>query len=222
MEIQDRNSGEILQTDDGARSEQEDFVIHPKHPSNGNKEPSQPSSAGKLSLPGRANKTSLRLKYEAEKKVIEQQIGSLETVRHRLGLSRRKICQLLLVDPSAWSRWTRSFTAAPPHIYRSLHWYTLLQEKDPALNHRLWLSGVGQERRGSDLVEWQRTMEERQKATEGLLNQKEKDMEALYDLVSQLETEQSVFKTAVGGSWRVFLLPFVMGLIIGLLVTLIS
>jgi hypothetical protein len=68
-------------------------------------------------------KTSLRLKYEAETQVFKKEMGSLEEVRIKLGFSRRKICQLLMVDPSAWTRWTADNNDAPPHIYRSLKWY---------------------------------------------------------------------------------------------------
>jgi|GEM_PF-4669542 len=68
-------------------------------------------------------KTSQRLKYEAEIAVLKKEIGSLEEVRIKLGFSRRKICQLLLVDPSAWTRWTAENQDAPPHIYRALKWY---------------------------------------------------------------------------------------------------
>ena len=65
-------------------------------------------------------KTSERYVFEAESKVSQSRIGTLEDVRFRLGLSRRKMCQLLLVDPSAWTRWNRKGADAPPHIYRCL------------------------------------------------------------------------------------------------------
>jgi hypothetical protein len=76
-------------------------------------------------------KTALRLRYDAELKLIRARVGSLEDIRGKLGLSRRKICQLLLVDPSAWTRWTSAGGDAPPHIYRALEWYLLLSERDP-------------------------------------------------------------------------------------------
>lgn len=47
------------------------------------------------------------------------------------------MCQLLLVDPSAWSRWMRDETKVPPHIFRALEWYLALHHKrrtDPDLN----------------------------------------------------------------------------------------
>lgn len=77
------------------------------------------------------SKTSLRLKYEAETAVIQKKIGHLEDIRSSLGLSRRKMAQLLLVDPSAWTRWTKNEDSAPPHIFRSLQWYMALIDKQP-------------------------------------------------------------------------------------------
>jgi transcriptional regulator with XRE-family HTH domain len=79
-------------------------------------------SSRSLSARSRA-KTSLRLKYEAETMVLKREIGGLEEIRMKLGFSRRKISQLLLVDPSAWTRWTSGEADAPPHIYRALKWY---------------------------------------------------------------------------------------------------
>lgn len=78
-------------------------------------------------------KTSLRLNYEAQVEVIRRQIGGLEGARLKLGLSQRKISQLLLVDPSAWTRWVKDGEKAPPHIFRALQWYLSLQEKLPGL-----------------------------------------------------------------------------------------
>lgn len=78
-------------------------------------------------------RSSLRLQYEAQTQVIRKQTGDLESIRLKLGLSARKICQLLLVDPSAWTRWTKPGGDAPPHIYRALQWYLVIQEKIPGL-----------------------------------------------------------------------------------------
>ena len=76
-------------------------------------------------------KTSTRMHYEAQVAVIQRQIGDLESLRASLGLSARKMCQLLLVDPSAWTRWKSE--GAPPHIWRALQWYSILQERIPGL-----------------------------------------------------------------------------------------
>lgn len=85
-------------------------------------------------------KTSERLYYEAQVQVIRRQLGGLEEIRGKLGLSQRKMCQLLMVDPSAWTRWTKSgVDQAPPHIYRALQWYMSLQEKIPGLTPAYFL-----------------------------------------------------------------------------------
>lgn len=96
-------------------------------------------------------KSSLRLKYEAETHVIERKIGDLESIRARLGLSQRKMAQLLLVDPSAWTRWTKGEDEAPPHIYRMLQWYLALEEKYPVLDVNFWLNTVAQVTEKSEL-----------------------------------------------------------------------
>ena len=88
------------------------------------------------------SKTSLRLIYEAQTQVIQKQIGDLESVREKLGLNARKICQLLMVDPSAWNRWTRPGHTAPPHIWRALQWYMIVQEKLPGLSPQFFIERV--------------------------------------------------------------------------------
>ncbi len=74
-------------------------------------------------------KSPLRLRYAAETKVFRDQHGGLENIRQKLGFSRRKMCQLLLVDPSAWTRWMKDESRVPPHIYRSLEWFLALNQK---------------------------------------------------------------------------------------------
>lgn len=90
-----------------------------------------PSEKGPLSSKKGA-KSALKIQYEAEKKVIVDKIGDLESIRNELGLSKRKMAQLLMVDPSAWTRWTREEGNAPHSVYRSLQWYLALIEKEPA------------------------------------------------------------------------------------------
>lgn len=87
-------------------------------------------------------KSSLRMKYEAEVMAIKKSHGDLEGIRRKLGLSKRKVAQLLLVDPSAWTRWTKKDGEAPPHIFRALQWYLLLQDKHPEYRSSLWLNAV--------------------------------------------------------------------------------
>ena len=89
-------------------------------------------------------KTSLRQRYEEEAEKIQAEIGDIEAVRMKLGLSKRKICQLLMIDPSAWTRWTKGQSSVPPHIYRSLQWYMILQEKHPEYRSSIWLNAVAQ------------------------------------------------------------------------------
>lgn len=72
---------------------------------------------------------SLRLKYDIEVEQVIQRWGDLDQIRHQLGLSQRKICQLLLVDPSAWTRWQKAEQQAPPHIYRALDWFMELRQE---------------------------------------------------------------------------------------------
>jgi transcriptional regulator with XRE-family HTH domain len=88
--------------------------------------------------------SSLRIKYAAETQLIINKWGRLEDIRKTLGLSQRKICQLLLVDPSAWSRWTKNpqHDEAPPHIFRALSWYLLLLDKSPELSPYVFLQTV--------------------------------------------------------------------------------
>jgi len=88
---------------------------------------------------GVRSKTSNRMFYEAQVAVIQKQLGNLEKIRGTLGLSQRKMCQLLMVDPSAWTRWNRSEEEAPPHIWRALQWYMTLQEKIPGLTPQYFI-----------------------------------------------------------------------------------
>ena len=86
------------------------------------------------------SKTSLRMHYEAQVAVIRRQMGDLESVRLNLGLSQRKMSQLLMVDPSSWTRWTRQGDEAPPHIWRALQWFSALQEKIPGLTPQYFIN----------------------------------------------------------------------------------
>jgi len=76
---------------------------------------------------------TLNAEYKSITDQIKKEIGSLEEIRTRLALSRRAICKLLMVDPSAWTRWTKSKDGvdAPPHIYQALKWYLQLIGKNP-------------------------------------------------------------------------------------------
>lgn len=70
--------------------------------------------------------------YQLERQQIINEIGELEMIRKTLGLSRRKLCKLILVDPSSWTRWTKpGGPNAPAYIYRSLQWCLAIMEKYP-------------------------------------------------------------------------------------------
>lgn len=88
-------------------------------------------------------KSPQNMRYSAEVELIQKKWGDLETIRGKLGLSQRKMAQLLMVDPSAWTRWTRYEQSAPPHIYRALSWFLLLQEEETHLGSPYtWLQSV--------------------------------------------------------------------------------
>ncbi len=96
-------------------------------------DPGQDNSLGKRALEFLNDvpppKSALRMRYAAETKIFRDQHGGLENIREKLGFSRRKMCQLLLVDPSAWTRWMKDESRVPPHIYRSLEWFLALNQK---------------------------------------------------------------------------------------------
>lgn len=79
---------------------------------------------------GLKSKSSLKMQYEAEASVIHKKVGSIDQIRGDLGLSKRQLAQLLLVDPSSLTRWQKE-DDVPPYIYRSLQWYLALVEKHP-------------------------------------------------------------------------------------------
>lgn len=64
-----------------------------------------------------------RLRYEEVVQQIREKYGSLEEMRKRLNFSQKQMSELLLVDPSAWTRWVKDGEAAPAHIYQALAWY---------------------------------------------------------------------------------------------------
>jgi transcriptional regulator with XRE-family HTH domain len=132
-------------------------------------------------------KSSLRLQYEAQVRVIQGQIGSLEKIRSDLGLSQRKISQLLLVDPSAWTRWTRD-EMAPPHVWRALQWYMTLKEKIPGLTPQYFLGSdpkVLNERTLKKLEDERHHREQTISALTRRLAELEKDASRIQDFEAQ-------------------------------------
>jgi hypothetical protein len=146
------------------------------------------SQSGNLKPTGdyRGSKSSLRMKYEAEVNVIKKTHGGLEDIRRQLGLPKRKMAQLLMVDPSAWTRWTSSHNGAPPHIYRALQWYLIIQDKHPELKSSLWLNSV------ASPVLSQKEVENIKKSIRMDL---QKEIHALSPNVAATSTPSSAFQT---------------------------
>lgn len=92
-----------------------------------------------------------RIKYESESLYIRTKLGGLENVQKTLGLSGRKICQLLLVDPSCWSRWQKDESKVPPSVWKTLEWYLILREKHPFWSEKEQLL-VGQSPEQQEIV----------------------------------------------------------------------
>lgn len=117
---------------------------------------------------GPRSKTSLRMHYEAQVSVIKNQVGNLEEIRGILGLSQRKMAQLLLVDPSTWTRWTKQGDEAPPHIWRALQWYMALREKIPGLTPQYFINTSPQVLHQKALKELENERQERLENIENL------------------------------------------------------
>ena len=135
-------------------------------------------------------KTSLRMNYEAQSIVIERQLEGLEGVRSKLGLSQRKMAQLLLVDPSAWTRWNKPGNRAPGIIWRALQWYMILNEKIPGLTPNYFLNAAPSVVRAETLKDLKKESEARElleKKLLGLDHQLQKFSNEISDLKSQLK-----------------------------------
>ena len=131
---------------------------------------------------GPRSKTSLRMHYEAQVSVIRKQVGNLDEIRGNLGLSQRKMAQLLMVDPSSWTRWTRHGDTPPPHIWRSLQWYLALKEKIPGLTPQYFLGQdpkVLHEKTVKMIGEEKLEREEKMRLLSGLLGQLEQENRSL-------------------------------------------
>lgn len=150
---------------------------------------------------GPRSKTSLRMHYEAQVSVVQKQIGNLEEIRGSLGLSQRKMAQLLLVDPSTWTRWTKQGDEAPPHIWRALQWYMALREKIPGLTPQYFINTNPQVLHQKALQELELERQERTKNMENLsehLSEKLQilahEREDLNDELFQLKKDLNFYK----------------------------
>lgn len=132
-------------------------------------------------------KTSLRIQYEAQVRVIRSQIGDLEAVRLQLGLSQRKIAQLLMVDPSAWTRWTKQGDEAPPSVWRSLQWYMAVKDKIPGLTPQYFIGSSPQVLHEKTLRLFESEKEKNQESLEVLRAKVEKTLENNKSLEAQVQ-----------------------------------
>ena len=105
--------------------------------------PSSENLNDEMNLDRAKARTGLRMKYEAQLSVIRGQIGEISEIKQKLDLNSRGLAQLLLVDPSAVTRWTRDGGEAPPTVYRALQWYLALQEKVPGLTPQYFIGRDG-------------------------------------------------------------------------------
>lgn len=152
--------------------------------------------------PSEKTRTSLRLMYEAEARVLHRQMGGIEAVREQLGLSRRKICQLLLVDPSTWTRWTRDESKVPPHIYKALQWYLVSLEKYPMIHplHQVSIVKEGFEMEREQLAQERLKLERKIRELEEQIHTQQQTK------VEYLPSEESKEGMEIGLGWKMLLL----------------
>jgi transcriptional regulator with XRE-family HTH domain len=176
-------------------------------------EPSQPefhagNDLGFVSETGGIRaKSSLRIRYESEARVILQSLGGLEGIRQRLGLTQRKLAQLLLVDPSAWSRWLKDESRVPPHVVKALQWYLQLEDKDPAWQQ--WREFIlKRERDPGGLDRWRRDLEARLK-TRTPVSAESPDFKSQFDELKETDTRlagELDRRVVLGLGWKLLLL----------------
>jgi hypothetical protein len=85
---------------------------------------------------------SARDKNELTADLIKKQIGDIEQVRALMGLNKRRMCELLLIDPSTWTRWTTGKTPPPTWVYRTLQWGLAVMDKHPEFHPLMAKQGV--------------------------------------------------------------------------------
>lgn len=78
-------------------------------------------------------KSERRLRYDRRVLELIEKNGSLEKIRAGLGLSQKQICELLMVDASAWSRWLKDKESAPHHVHQALDWYLGARRQNEAI-----------------------------------------------------------------------------------------
>ncbi|MFZ4402691.1 MAG: hypothetical protein ACOYOK_01200 [Pseudobdellovibrionaceae bacterium] len=142
-----------------------------------------------------ATKNAIRMHYEAEVAVIKKQIGDLEDIRLKLGLSQRKICQLLLVDPSCWTRWLKKQESVPPSVWRSLQWYLALEEKIPGLNAHYFFAWNADHKKGQQQKQLQESLAIQNKTLQQQIKDAEEKQNAFWQW--RLQDTQMKWKNEV-------------------------
>tara|TARA_Y100000780_G_scaffold232398_1_gene263490 strand:- start:13437 stop:14189 length:753 start_codon:yes stop_codon:yes gene_type:complete len=103
------------------------------------------SDSLKSSENSKSPKSSRKMQMDSKAKSIEKRIGHIESLRINLGMNKKELSDLLMVDPSAMNRWCKGESNAPGYIYQALEWYLMATEKHPLLGKSLWI-------KNSDLV----------------------------------------------------------------------
>lgn len=135
----------------------------------------------------------LRDRYLLERQAIQAELGSLDDILALLGISQRRACQLLLVDPSAWTRWNKS--EAPPHVYQALKWLIHLKTLNPAV------IGPTDIAKRLDLV--QQASRDKIRSIESHISALEKVVSTV--VVPDLSTQEKYFETALENQKNYFL-----------------
>lgn len=80
-----------------------------------------------------SNSEFLRILNSRLDSKAEVEFGWIEEIRTHLALSRRQICLLLKLDPSAWSRWEKT-ESIPRSVFQALIWYVQLIHQNPQIH----------------------------------------------------------------------------------------
>ncbi len=104
--------------------------------------------------------------------LIKSQIGDIEEVRKGLGLSKRKMCQMLLIDPSTWTRWTTGKTVPPPYVYRMLQWGLAVMDRYPEVHPLVNYEKFEQSKKVEELYSRLAILEENKAVSSAIVKEK--------------------------------------------------
>lgn len=144
-----------------------------------------------------------KMRYDAEIDVIRKTHGGLEDMRQKLGLSRRQLCRILMVDPSAWTRWTSPTAGgvvgvvaekAPAHVYKMLA--MILEQGKPVVNENMAAAtGVKWDSRNAQLELDKKVAELRAQMSQVLDEQsQEQRLQLRSEVQSQIESIRQTFQ----------------------------